>query len=423
MEQQPVNMGAHLSVKSDVLEQFASPDFQADPVPFLRWLRDNEPVHRTSKGFYLVSRYADVLWLSDNSRELVRRPERDRMAEQFPSAQRHRSMVVLLDSLVMRNPPEHTRLRRLVSRDFTPRRVDGLQERIGQICDRVLDSIVEPLLDGETIDLHHAWSIPFSLQVLSELLGVPEADRAWLAATVIHISDGIASGDENLMTVSDEKTAQLAGYFQELIAQRRRQPGDDLVSALANGLGPGEDRLADDQLFSLLWLLWLAGFESSASMIDHGVQVLLNQPGQSYWLRGGYPESLAFADEVLRYCVVQLFTPIPRIAAQDLEIAGVPIPAGSDLRPVVAAANRDPAMFPDPDRFDPSRENAVAGFAFGQGMHRCVGAFLARAELAIGLSRIHSRFPALAAAGDLVLDKDIVTTRMTRAFPVALRGQ
>jgi cytochrome P450 len=265
-----------------------------------------------------------------------------------------------------------------------------------------------------------AWSEPFTLQVLSELLGVPDADRTWLAATVLHISDGIASGDENLMTVSDENTAQLAEYFRKLIVRRRREPQDDPCLRTGQRFRPAGGPAGDDELFGLLWLLWLAGFESSASMIDHGVLALLNHPGQSRWLRGGYPEGLAFADEVLRYSVVQLFTSIPRIAAQDLEIAGVPIPAGSDLRPLVAAANRDPEMFADPDRFDPSRANAVAGFAFGQGLHRCVGAFLARAELAIGLSRIHARFPTLAAVGDLFWDSDIVTTRMTRSFPVAL---
>jgi cytochrome P450 len=408
-----MNRSTPPAAELDVLTTFASTEFRADPAPFLRRLREERPVHRTAKGFYLISRYSDVRSLSDNGVDLVRRPDRAAMAEQFPAAERHRSMNVLLDSMVMANPPEHTRLRRLTARAFTPQRVDDLRARIGAICDEALDQIEERLLAGESADLHHCWSEPVTLQVLSEMLGVPESDRRWLAATVLHISDGIASADEKLMTVADEQTELLDTYFRDLAAQKRRKPGDDLISVLATSAGPGE-------LFGLLWLLWLAGFESSASMMDHAVLAMFDHPDQAGWLSGDYGAGLAFADEVLRHSVVELFTPIPRIATRDLVLGGVDIPAGSDLRPVIAAANRDPEMFPDPDRFDPARTNATAGFAFGHGPHRCVGAFLARAELAVCLPRLRRRFPCLAAAGELEWVPDIVTTRMTRAFPVAL---
>jgi cytochrome P450 family 114 len=258
--------------------------------------------------------------------------------------------------------------------------------------------------------------------VISELLGVPEPDRGWLCSLIRDISDAMASGDETRMAVADECTAALADYFEDLVRQKQASPPDDLIAAAAVRYqqdGP----FIDSDLFGILWLLWLAGFESSASMLDHGAQTMMNGPDHVHWLRGGYEKSLAFADEVLRHCVVELFTPIPRIAARDIEISGVPVPAGSDLRPLVAAANRDPEKFPDPDRFDPSRDNAVEAFTFGQGLHRCLGAFLARAELAIGLSRLNARFPALVAAGELVMDPEIVTTRMTRSFPVALERQ
>jgi cytochrome P450 family 114 len=406
----------------DVLAQFASPQFRDDPVPLLRWLRENEPVHRTTKGFYLISTYADASWLSDNSRDLVLRPERDRMIAELPAAVRHKSMEVMLGSMVMSNPPEHTRLRRSISRDFTPRRVDGLRGQIAHVAGQTLDSIAGQLSDGAIVDLHHAWSLPLTLQVMSELLGVPDSDRGWLGSLIIDISDGTASGDEAKLAVADKRTATLADYFESLVVQKRASPSDDLVTAVAKRYRP-DGPFVDSDLFGILWLLWLAGFESSATMLDHGALTMMNRPDDVHWLRGGYQKSLAFADEVLRHCVVQLFTPIPRIAAQDLEISGVRIPAGSDLRPLVAAANRDPERFPDPDRFDPARDNAVEAFTFGQGLHRCLGAFLARAELAIGLSLLDTRFPALVAAGALVMDPKIVTTRMTRSFPVGLERQ
>ncbi|QUQ65530.1 cytochrome P450 [Kutzneria sp. CA-103260] len=407
-------MSPPVTTEPDVLTVFSSAEFRADPVPTLHWLLDEQPVHRTRKGFYLISRYSDVDQLSGH--DLVHRPDRARLSEQFPAAQRHRSMRVLLDSMVMANPPEHTRLRRLIGRAFTPHRVDGLRARIGAITDEVLAQIAEPLLDGESVDLHHCWAEPVTLQVLSELLGVPESDRRWLAATVLHISDGIASADEQRMVLADEQTELLDVYFRDLAARKRRQPADDLISALVGT----PDEPAPGDLFGVLWLLWLAGFESSASMMDHGALALFDHPDQASRLDGDHQAGLAFADEVLRHSVVELFTPIPRIAARDLVLSGVDIPAGADLRPMIAAANRDPRMFPDPDRFDPARGNAVAGFAFGQGLHRCVGAFLARAELAIGLARLRRRFPTLGAAGELALVDDIVSTRMTRAFPVAL---
>lgn len=403
----------------DVLAQFASPQFRNDPVPLLRWLRENDPVYRTTKGFYLISRWADVSWLSDNSQDLILRPERDRMTTEFPVAVRHKSMQVMLSSMVMSNPPEHTRLRRSIGRDFTPRRVDGLRDQIAHVAGRTLDTIAEQLSDGAIVDLHHAWSLPMTAQVISELLGVPESDRGWLGPLIRDISDAMASGDETKMTVADERTAALAEYFESLVAQKLASPSEDLLTAVACHYQP-DVPFVDSDLFGILWLLWLAGFESSATMLDHGALTMVSLPGHMHWLRGGYEKSLAFADEVLRHCVVELFTPIPRIAAQGLEISGVSIPAGSDLRPLVASANRDPEKFPDPDRFDPSRDNAVEAFTFGQGLHRCLGAFLARAELAIGLSMLHARFPALAAAGELAMDPEIVTTRMTRFFPVVL---
>jgi cytochrome P450 len=405
----------------DVLAHFATPEFRRDPAPFLRWLREEAPVHRTAQGFYLVSRFADVAWMSGAGRDVVLRPSRERMDEQLPGARRHRALATLLDSLVMSNPPDHARLRRYIGAAFTPQRVDRLRQRIAEVCERRLDQIEAPLRDGESVDLHHEWSLPVSLQVIAELLGVPEEDVSWLGPGVRQISDGISSATDELLDIADQRTEELEEYFDRLVVERRRKPGDDLISALAVETDGAAD-ITGRELFELLWLLWLAGFESSASMLDQSVIALFEHPDQARWLRAGYQEAVAFADEVLRYNVVELFTPIARITARDIELSGVTVPAGSDLRPVIAAANRDPEQFPDPDRFDAGRDNAVSGFSFGQGIHRCVGAFLARAEMAVGTSLLGKRFPNLAPAGEPTFKDEIVTTRMTVSFPVTLEA-
>src|SRR5262249_41782112 len=156
-----------------------------------------------------------------------------------------------------------------ISRDFTPRRVDGLRDQIAHVAGWTLDSIAEQLSDGAIVDLHHAWSLPMTVQVMSELLGVPDSDRGLLASLIIHISDGMASGDEAKMAVADERTAALAEYFESLVVQKRASSSDDLVTAVANLYQP-DVPFVDSDLFGILWLLWLAGFESSATMLDHG---------------------------------------------------------------------------------------------------------------------------------------------------------
>src|SRR5262245_30029385 len=153
----------------DVLAEFAAPDFRRDPYPFLRWLRENEPVHRTSVGFYLVSTYADAALVQRETGDLFRGPDKSRLAQQYAAALRHPSMAFRLDAMLLKDPPEHTRLRRLVAREFTPKRVSALVDRIATLCDELLDAIDEPLRDGAVVDLHATLAKPLTLNVIAEL--------------------------------------------------------------------------------------------------------------------------------------------------------------------------------------------------------------------------------------------------------------
>jgi len=402
----------------DALAEFGSMQFRRDPHPFLRWLREHEPVHRTTAGFYLVSRHADAEWLLRNTGTVFRGLDSDQVAAAFPQAQQHPSLALVVNSIATRNPPEHTRLRRRVAAGFTPRQVSELRAAIYRHCEDLLDAVAEPLRDGATIDLHDTLSEPLTVQVISAMLGVPEADRRWLAGMVLGIANGFGKASEELLRHADDCVRMLDGYFATLIGQRRREPRADLISALSHGQA-GPDALTDGEVIGLLGSLWVAGFGSTAAGIDMGALCMMAYPDQCRWLDGDPDRAAAFADEVLRHTGGPLFyTAIPRLAARDVELSGVPIAAGSDVRPLLAAANRDPAVFPEPDRFDPSRDNRRA-LAYGAGIHYCLGAFLAREEMAIALSGLRRRFPTLAPASEPTWNSH-GNARVPLAVPVAL---
>ncbi|WP_406440287.1 cytochrome P450 [Streptomyces sp. NBC_01613] len=367
----------------DALILLSSPEAARDPYPVLARLREEEPVHRTPAGFWLVSRHADAQALLAG--DALRAPE------QLPAAGGHASLAMRLDTMLLKDGAEHARLRRLVARDFTPRRVEGLRARMAAICDRLLDTVAAELHDGGESDLHRSLSVPFTLQVFSELLGVPEGDRAELAECVQDIVAAFGSGRPDQLAVADARTEHLTGYFRELAAARAAEPQDDLVSALVRARDDDPDRLAERELLATLWALWIVGFETTAAALDHGVLALLAHPE--------LPLDDGFVAEVLRWSGPALFSSIPRIAVRDLELDGGTVPAGADVRIAFATANRDPRAFPDPDRFAPGRAGDAA-LALGHGIHYCLGAFLARAELAVALPRVRARFPALTTAGE-----------------------
>jgi cytochrome P450 len=402
-----------------VLAELERPEHHADPYPVLDRLRESEPLHRTNDGFYLVSGHADARLLLRGTGTLFVAPDLETLTNASPDFLGNKVNAMMLDTVLMKAPPEHTRLRALVSRDFTARRIEALGERITGICAELLDAVAEPLSDGAVVDLHGALSKPLAVRVFAELFGVPDADRELLvtaAAEVVGPFEGASAGQ---LAVADQATRLLAGYFHALIGRRRREPGADLISALVRVHDGDPDRLDDDELVAMLWLLWLDGFENTANAIDSALQALLRHPEQRSWLRGDLRGAVAFTNEVMRHDGTVVFASgIPRIAVREVEFDGGAVPAGADVRPVFAAANRDPSVFEDPGRFDPARDTSGA-LGFGLGIHHCLGAAFARSQITICLRAVHARFPTLVAAGEATWSR-VLPQRSVDWLPVAL---
>lgn len=379
----------------DVIARLMSPEVVDDPAQFYAWLRDDLPVHRHHSGSYLVARHAEARWVFQS--HLLRAPEPGDLARAFPLLSKSRSFQLLAGTVSMANPPVHTRLRRLVSRDFTVRMVDKLGPAMDLLCDQLLAELAGPLADGAVVDVHTGLARAFSLAVLAEMLGVDRADRDRLTPLVVrmlHATNPAAT--EAMLAIADEATEQVEDYYRHLVRARRAEPRHDLVSALI-AAHDEDDRLDHDELTSMLWGFWAGGFETTAAAIGNAIIALLRNPAQAHWLRGGPAQVAAFVNESLRYDSPNLVSGIARIAGEDLELNGVTIPAGADVRPLPNCANRDPRAFADPDRFDPTRDTTEM-VTFGHGIHYCLGAHLARAEVRTVLPRLHARFPALTLA-------------------------
>jgi cytochrome P450 len=405
----------------DVVARLLEPEVLADPGPFYAWLRDHLPVHRHPRGFYVLSRYRDTRWMFETP--LLRGPELADYGERYPRMAQYRSVQLILRSIGNTNPPDHTRLHKLQSRGFTSKRVQALRAMVERTCDRVLDTVEQPLHEGGCVDIHSAVVMPFTLQVIASMLGVPAADIPELVPLVVrflHCTNPAAT--DAMLADADVASAQLERYFDELIADRRAAPRDDLVSVFTSVHDGDPDRLSDDELITAIWSLWAAGFETSGSAIENAVVMLLRHPDQARWLHAGRPSLRAFVAEVHRYAAPNLLTGLTRIAAEDLRVGGVDIPAGSDVRALPGCANRDPEGFERPEQFDPSRADAGNLLTFGHGIHYCMGANLARLEMEVMLGRLHGRFPDLEFAAPPVYRRSL-PLRLTEHFPVALAGQ
>ncbi|MBF8192920.1 cytochrome P450 [Nonomuraea sp. K274] len=284
----------------------------------------------------------------------------------------------LMKTLGAYDPPDHTRLRKLLSREFTVRRVHGLRPRIQQIVDELLDHIA----GQDEADLIESFAYPLPIRVICELLGVPEADRdawrAWSAALTAANLDAIATG-----------ARELVRYMFRLIEAKRVQPGDDLLSALANA----QDRLSDEELTSVAITILMAGHETTVSLISSGASLLLTHPEQADRLRGDADAMAVAVEEMLRHSGPAEIAPM-RFTLEPVDIGGVTIPAGEAVQIVNATANRDPRRFADPDRLQLDRPDNQH-LSFGHGIHFCLGAALARAEAQIALHTLLTRLPSV----------------------------
>jgi cytochrome P450 len=292
------------------------------------------------------------------------------------------------DSIIAMDAPDHTRLRKLVASAFTARRVEALRPRVAAIVDELIDAFTAR---PQPADLVTSFSLPLPVRVICELLGVPTTDtekfRAWSAAMM---SDWEQDTDEIFSAL-----AELYQYFVDLIADRRSQPRDDLLSALIATRDSG-DRLSEQELTNLACTILVAGYETTGQQISLSLLALLDHPAEMARLRADPSLIPGAVEELLRYVAIGVI-PLPRVATEDLELGGVTIRAGELVLPLNKVADRDPSAFTEPDRFDVGRA-PTGHLGFGSGAHHCLGAALARLELQEGLRGLISRLPGLALA-------------------------
>jgi cytochrome P450 len=317
--------------------------------------------------------------------------------------------------VAFRDPPEHTRIRRLLASTFSLRMVTRVAHMIEGISTRLLDAV---LADGET-DLHRAYTYPLPVMVVGAMLGVPESDldrfKSWAQDIVFLVGSG--SPTEQLAVAAEGHFAEMREYLRALVAARRADPGDELLSAMIAAADDG-GRLSEDEIFSNATFLMTAGHETATNMLSNGVLTLMRHPDQLERLRRDRSLIPSAAEEILRFeSPVQM---TPRHAVEDGELAGRTVKAGDALLLFLGAANRDPARFPDPDRFDIARSDN-RHLAFGYGAHFCLGAALARQELRIALAHLLERFPYFELAVDDVEWQPTIDFRGPLSLPVRWR--
>jgi len=362
-----------------------SPEVQANPFPYYKYLRDHAPVYQVPDfGLWAVSRYDDVM-------KVLRTPQ------VFSSAGFFSFFMGDLDpfpkgapAILGVDPPDHTRLRKLVNRAFTPRRVASLERHVREVALRLLERMPA---HGE-FDLVPSLSIPLPVIVIAELLGVPPERypdfRRWTDAVVQATNGTIIAPEKREETRGN--FSELFAYFREAIAAYRREPKDNLVSDLIRAEEENQ-MLTGEEIQALAVFVIIAGSETTANLIANATLMLCEHPEQMAMIRANAALIPNVVEETLR-CEgsIQL---LPRFAMEDYEIAGTTIPAGSPVMALLGSANHDERKFPDPDRFDIMR-NTEGHVGFGYGIHFCLGSQLARLETKTVLETVLERFPRLA---------------------------
>ncbi|MEV4447099.1 cytochrome P450 family protein [Streptomyces mirabilis] len=351
-------------------------------------LRDTAPVHRVAgtdgNPAWLVTRYEDV-------REALANPllSVDKK-HALPGSYQGLSLPPALDAnLLNMEAPDHTRIRRLVVRAFTPRRVEQLRTPVRETADRLLDA----LGPHGSADLIAAYAAPLPITVICDLLGIPGEHRRDFRAW----TDVLVAPDPARPGAAKEAVVAMLGFLTQLLADKRKRPADDLLSDLIAVRDEG-DRLTEDELMSLAFLILFAGYENTVQLIGNAILGLLTHPDQLAALRANLERFPHAVEEFARHEGPALLA-IRRFPVEDVSIGAVTVPAGETVLLSLAAANRDPARFPDPERLDLDRD-ASGHLALGRGIHYCVGAPLARLETEIAVSALLERLP------DLALDAD-----------------
>ena len=387
---------------------FGNPAFRANPYPAYRFLRQMAPVWKMPAGQWIVSTHAGCTAVLRDARF-----GREDGTELTPEMAKEPAIASLSRMMLLRDPPAHTRLRGLVSKAFTARRMEALRPRVTAIVDGLIDAVQ----DQGGMDIMRDFAKKLPVTVICDMLGIPDTDRApFMADNEVRgrILDPVPLSRAELDQANEGVLATQA-YFRTLFAYRRKNPGDDLTSALL-AAREENDALTDDEALANIGLLFVAGHETTTNLIGNGLLALHRNPEQLQKLQadpGLIPNAV---EELLRYdSPVQL---TGRMALQDADLQGQKIAKGEHVITLLGAANRDPAAYEgDPELLDVGRAG-VRAISFGGGIHHCLGAQLARIEGEIALSRLLMRLPGLRLADVEVVDwKPTITLRGPRSLP------
>ncbi|WP_224401538.1 cytochrome P450 [Pseudonocardia sp. ICBG1034] len=397
-----------------------SPEAVADPYPLLAALREHDPVHWSPRyRSWFLTRYDDVdaalrdMRFSSDRIAPYRRAKLDR-----PGADPglRYAFGVLEEWMVFKDPPDHTRLRKLLGRGFTPRAVARIRPRVEELADELLDAAISS--GAGTLDVVRDVAYPLTASVIAEMLGVPRRDqddfKVWSDRITGLVFGGL--GDDGRHADGASGMAELTGYLADLVAAHEREPADDLLSALISARDE-HDSLSHDEVVATGVLLLFAGHETTTNLIGSAVLALLRHPGQRALLDAEPQRWSAAIEEVLRYDGPA--KTVARVMAADVELRGRTLRRGDRVFLSPSAANRDPAVFEDPDSFDIGRR-AGRQLGFGVGLHYCLGAPLARMEAAVAVPRVLARVPAQTVDEDRLRWAPVLLSRGMERLPVRL---
>jgi cytochrome P450 len=370
-----------------------SPEHFAAPYQTFALMRENDPLYRHEQmGMWFATRYQDVYAVTRD-----RRFSSARVDAFMPPGNDEKTQAVrrfFTDWMLFSDPPEHTRLRKLVSRAFAPRSIAMLESFIHSVVDEALDRVG----GQDQIDIIGDFGFPVPSRVIAHMLGVsPDrvGDFEQWSHDILRVPSLVGDQDENL-TITYRGMRNLEGYFRDLIAERRAVPTEDLLGLMVQANEDGTV-LSDDELMATCALLLIAGHETTTNLIGNATLALLRNPGELAQLRARPDLAGAAVEEFLRYDGT--VAGIARQAKEDVQLSGGVVPAGAVVMAVLPSANHDPAVFIDPDRLDVGRGD-TRHLGFGGGLHTCIGSALARMEARIAMTALLARYPRMELAGN-----------------------
>jgi cytochrome P450 len=378
----------------EILTALTTPEGRTDPYPYYAALHElGEAVRLGPESVLVVGYDAINAVLRDPG---FRTSDIDYFDKNFTGWRDNPVFVQGADWILNLNGPRHARIRSLIARAFTARRVAALEPAIEKLTDDLLDAMADRGADGSPVEFMHDFAFLLPVTVICELIGIPESDREGFRPVARDIAGVFELSDLGTLPAINAAAVELLAYFSGLTAKRRSDPRDDLLTDLIAVSDADDGRLSDAELLHNLTLLLVAGFETTTNLLGNGLRIVLTKPAAGDAVRDGSVPAAAFVEEVLRYdSPVQLTSRV----GYETKVGGVAVADGAEVTTLIGAGNRDPRRFADPDTFNPLRPDR-GPLSFGGGAHYCIGAALARLEGTVAFPRLLTRFPDIAAAGE-----------------------